>query len=166
MARPHRQKFKNIREFSIALDLDRIAFTHDLILSEQKKITSILFTSLVFNTPVDQGEARGGWMLGIALPIDGNPQRLSPDGTSVIGQELSKLVQLVSPSKIFITNNVPYITVLDQGEFVPPDPGPSGDLRPGKEGAIRVTGGYSTQAPEGIVDPAIKELLELLVTAV
>lgn len=51
-----------------------------------------------------------------------------------------------TPSGFKVTGDYPYSGVIDRGEY------PS----PPKEGTGKTRGGYSTQAPKGIIDPTIK----------
>jgi hypothetical protein len=53
---------------------------------------------------------------------------------------------------IWISNNVPYIGVLEYGLFEPPNPGVN------RDGDVKVSGGYSVQAPEGMVMVTLAEL--------
>jgi hypothetical protein len=61
----------------------------------------------------------------------------------------------------YVSNPVPYVQILDAGLFEPPDPGPSNDPRPTRAGRILVQGGYSTQAPQGMVAVTLLELAQI-----
>lgn len=60
---------------------------------------------------------------------------------------------------IIIQNNSVVAQIIEFGLFDPPDPGPS--KQRGYEGMIRVEGGYSTQAPQGVVYVVQAELNEI-----
>lgn len=95
-------------------------------------------------TPVDTGEARKGWHFDTTITKEA---RQSEDQL----QQLAKVVDESDPgADLYLQNFVPQIDILDQGLFVPPDPGPSKDPRPGRKGRVLVQGGYSVQAPTGI----------------
>ena len=60
---------------------------------------------------------------------------------------------------VYISNNVDHIEVLEDGLYQPPDPGPSKDRRKGRHGEILVRGGFSVQAPQGMVKVTIQEIM-------
>jgi hypothetical protein len=138
--------------------------TEDQVVVVQKKLTLDLFAGVIKRTPVDTGVARGGWQIGISTPATGvgsKEQGVMGDfsgPTYTMG--LSKLAGLGPFAIVYITNAVSYVAVLDQGLFDPANPGPSKDPRPGRHGRVLVSGGYSIQAPAGMVDVTITSLLE------
>lgn len=162
-------------------DLKEIAaeLTDEQVVMVQKQLTFSLLSGFIMRTPVDEGNARGGWMVGINLPP--SPNALGVSDTGEIGDPngptlsagLSALSSLGPYQVVYITNNVPYILVLDQGEFDPPDPSEDEESRRrrassrsdarraeaksryGHEGATFVERGFSKQAPAGIVDATI-----------
>lgn len=91
---------------------------------------------------------------------------------------ISALSQLSPFQVVFITNNVGYIIVLDQGMFDPKDPSEDEKSRKrrasrrsdarrkdaksayGNEGSSFVASGYSKQSPVGMVDVTIASLRE------
>jgi hypothetical protein len=111
----------------------------------------------VLATPVDTGDARKGWQVTVgSIP---SADELTDDpvaaGTATIEQ--------AQPfSVIWITNNRPYIEILENGGFVPPDPGPSKDPRPDRKGRVLVRGGYSIQAPRGMLGIALERVRAIL----
>ena len=112
---------------------------------------------IVFRTPVDDGPARGGWMVSIGSPATG-PGIADPGGGSTV-QRGSILIAGAPPFQtIHITNNQDHILILEEGGFVPPDPGPSKDPREGRKGRILVSGGYSVQAPRGMAAITVEEI--------
>jgi len=71
--------------------------------------------SVVLGTPVDTGRARGNW-----IPSIGSPQRgiRSPDknGASTIARARQVIPQYkINGNGIFITNNISYILLLENG---------------------------------------------------
>lgn len=126
------------------------------VVTAQKKISFDIFAGVIQMTPVDEGIARNGWQVGINEYPDGS----SSEGNLAAGT--AKINEVGLESVIFITNSVPYILVLDQGGFDPPDPGPSKDPRPGRKGRILVENGYSVQAPNGMVDATLSRIASSL----
>jgi len=125
---------------------------------------------IVRRTPVDTGRARGNWQVSLGEPAIGEvpfaygPIDSKASGTIEKGKIVINTVGLGGgtgqlPPIVWITNNVPYILVLEEGGFVPSDPGPSKDPRKGREGRVLVSGGYSVQAPNGMVAVTLQELL-------
>jgi hypothetical protein len=114
------------------------------VLTFQKKIALDVFSGVVLMTPVDTGRARGGWQIGINTRVtaEGNADK---SGGSTIRTGSARIGLLSDYGTIFITNNVPYITTLDQGLFVPPD-------------SNKVVDGYSKQAPAGMVDVTLNRI--------
>ncbi|MGH1376688.1 MAG: hypothetical protein ACRBCK_10100 [Alphaproteobacteria bacterium] len=71
-----------------------------------KKVALIVDRHLVFNTPVDRGRARLGWM----HTLDTIP---TSEGE---GEDLSTVLSAYKiHNTIYITNNVPYIKPLNEG---------------------------------------------------
>ena len=62
-----------------------------------------LFEKIVRRTPVDTGRARGNWMAGINRPSSDSPGYESVVARARLGDSL------------FLTNNLPYIGVLENG---------------------------------------------------
>jgi hypothetical protein len=87
--------------------------------------------TIIKATPVDEGRARNNWFL-----TDGMPSGLSGRGASVSGSGSDASLMTMPPDvlnkKIYFTNNLPYIGVLEYGGYPSP-------------GTDKTTGGYSTQ---------------------
>lgn len=136
----------------------------------QRKIALDLLRGCVMKTPVDTGRARGNWQITIsgAPPTAELGQSASAGGSKDKGggHTVSKGGKKINAAKpygiIWLTNNVPYIGVLEFGGFVPGDPGPSKDPRKGRKGRVLVKGGYSVQAPRGMVRLTLNEITRSL----
>lgn len=113
---------------------------------------------IVQKTPVDEGRTRGNWQSTIGAPATG---QLPLRSEAEVLAEGARVASEIAPFGVsYITNNVDHILVLELGEFDPPDPGPSKDPRPGRKGRELVKGGYSVQAPRGMVAVTVEELAE------
>ena len=119
----------------------------------QTKIALAGLRGVVKKTPVDKRFARGGWQVSVGIPPIANVTSSSP-----IGDGATKILNAVPFSTIYIGNNVSYITVLEYGGFIPKDPGPSKDKRKDRIGKVLVKGGFSVQAPQGMVSVTLQEL--------
>ena len=126
-----------------------------------------MMRGLTQKTPVDTGRARGGWFLSLGDEPDDVGASQAADKAEGQGRRASNVGQAAKTlnsirrrnfTTVWITNNVGYIPKLEFGLFDPPNPGPSKDPRRGRKGRILVQGGFSTQAPEGMVRVTFEEL--------
>lgn len=140
----------NAREF--ILELGKLAETlpAETVLVVHRKLHLDALGSIVRLTPVDLGTARGNWQ-----STEGAPSSAQIDGVrsveAVQSEGLAVTSKLAPYSSTYISNSLDYIEVLEDGGFVPKDPGPSEDPRPDRTGRVLVKGGYSVQAPQGMV---------------
>lgn len=85
--------------------------------SIRKAIIIELFSSVVLDTPVDTGRARGNWIYTLAIPDLNNADKsVDPSGSHAI----DRINRLASgeDSTNHLTNNVPYILNLENGSSV------------------------------------------------
>lgn len=148
----------NLKQFQAELVIATRRLTEDELVLFHKKIVLEALARIVQKTPVDTGHARLNWQVTIGVPTG---TELPGTGSPNISETLAALAGLGPFQVVFIANPVPYIDVLESGGFRPKDPGPSKDPRPGRLGRILVRGGYSTQAPRGMVAVTIQELLAI-----
>lgn len=102
-----------------------------------KIITLDARSNLTEDTPRDTGWARNNWVPSIGSPYEGGGGVTSPEPSDVAaarsagdrGQALVLATYTLGRGKVFVSNNVPYIT--------------------------RLNNGSSTQAPSGFVQAAI-----------
>lgn len=119
-------------------DLDEFAESIG-IKTEQviKKIALQIFNGVVLKTPVDTGRARASWVIGIERPVNSpalsESQEFGPqEAVSFAFQELAELNEIGPDSTVFISNSLPYIETLENGN--------------------------SKQAPEGMVAVTLAEV--------
>ena len=115
-------------------------------------LTLDLFGRVVLRTPVDKGPLRNNWQLTLGSPATGIV------GAGGGGDATSSVSAYTLGQDIWLTNNLPYAPVWEFGLFEPPDPGPSSDPRPGRKGEVLVAGGYSLQAPQGMLAVSVQEI--------
>jgi len=125
----------------------------------QRKIVFDTLAGVVEKTPVDRGHARANWQVSIGAPITSVIDAVDKDGTSTVSLGNGVAANIPPFDIVWLTNNVPYIEVLENGTFEPPDPGPTKDKRESRHGKIVVAGGFSVQAPEGMVKVTLAEIL-------
>ena len=99
--------------------------------------------NIVQETPADKGRARNNWFLSVTAPSSKTTTSASIGGGSSLSQA-SKMPKRVLGKKIFFTNNLPYIRVLEYGGF--PNPVKKGSYikKSGKYEKLS-KGGYSRQ---------------------
>lgn len=94
--------------------------TEDLVRRAATNITG----ELISNTPVDTGWARANWVPSLGTPFTGNsePQSRRPRASQVAqaaarqSTGLSEvLAYTLAVDRVFISNNVPYIQLLNDG---------------------------------------------------
>jgi hypothetical protein len=107
-----------------------------------RKIALELFRRVILKTPVDKGGARSNWQASL-----GSPETGTVDATDTqVGPTFRKVVSATKGfdvgDTIYLANNLPYIRKLEEGGY--PD-GP------------KTTGGFSRQAPQGMVALTVQE---------
>jgi hypothetical protein len=92
-------------------------------------------------TPVDSGRARNNWFssLNTAPPKSSRPANIS--GNDSIVESTNKLLAMKLGNVFHFFNYLPYINVLEFGRYPNPPKGGEGKTK----------GGYSKQAPRGMV---------------
>ena len=114
-------------------------------------LRGVYFTGLfniVKGTPVDEGRARNNWFLSIGAPSSSTTTSKAK-GLGAIRQ-LQQMPKRVLNNKIFYTNNLPYIGVLEYGGYPDPVKRGSWDVKD-KKFIKKSSGKFSTQAPDGWV---------------
>ena len=112
--------------------------------------------NIVQETPADTGRARNNWFLSVSTPSNKTTTSESVGGGASLIQT-SKMPKNVLGKKIFFTNNLPYIGVLEYGGF--PNPVKKGSYDKKKKKYIKLSkGGYSLQAPKGWVRAALMRM--------
>ena len=140
----------------------------DLALEYFKKIAMELYKGVTQKTPVDTGHLRGNWQVFANSPKTNTVSRKIkvnglPEAKTINSLTASKFTGL---QKIFIANNLPYASVIEEGKY-PSSPKKGSYLKAGqtKHGATGAgwfkfsMGGYSKQAPNGMARITIKEIL-------
>ncbi len=165
----------NIREFSRKV----AAFTGQIVPRRAQLLVRMvglqIARGVVLKTPVDTGAARGRWQASVGnIATSATPS--DPVGDSTIKRMDSVGANAPPYPVIYYANNVPYIMTLERGGYVPLDPidSPEANARraarrndrqqrrarqvAGHPGAPMVRGGYSKQAPRGMVDVTLNEV--------
>ncbi len=141
---------------------------------------------VILRTPVETGRLRGAWIMSIGSDPSTAPTTITT-GRDVIAAARSVAQSAATPYSLYVFgNNVVYAEVVDQGGFVPANPenSPKANARRaaqrssnakrraraidaaargiGRRGADAgvplVSGGYSLQAPRGMVTISLEEV--------
>jgi hypothetical protein len=80
-----------------------------------RNLSIMLFTGILYGTPVDTGAARGGWYTSKNFPIMGGTGRLSPDGRLVTDEIKTVCMSAKFNEILFFVNTVEYIVPLEYG---------------------------------------------------
>jgi hypothetical protein len=98
---------------------------------------------IVERTPVDTGRARGNWNFSIGTVDGSTTEHTDKTGTTTISKIRSGTKAAKFGDTMYIVNGLPYIHKLEHGGY---GPGP------------KTVGGFSTQAPAGMVRVVAAEL--------
>lgn len=95
-----------------SIDIGKIAQKMGATVDQTARaITLEAFTSVIENTRVDTGRAKGNWQTTTGQPALGTIDRLDPNGTAAISEAASN----IKPASLnIISNNLPYIEKLEE----------------------------------------------------
>lgn len=103
---------------------------------DRKAITIKLFNSVIQDTPVDTGRARGNWQCSQNTPAVNEIDRQDKNGSLAQNEVIDSVLSSQPDSTVYLTNNLPY--------------------------AQRLEFGYSGQAPEGMVRKNMARIQQIL----
>lgn len=94
---------------SLTLDLSRFVDKTLARLNRVKRAVALeLFTSIVYDTPVDTGRLRGNWQISIGSPLVGTIDRLDPNGEQVAREIAAMVGESKLEDVLILRNNLPY----------------------------------------------------------
>jgi hypothetical protein len=104
-----------MKGFSFTEDLKKFAANADPGIVV-RKVAMEVFTGVILMTPVKSGRARGNWQTSITTPIE------EEIDTKDQNRGLNELADIVNKQQgdesIFLSNNLPYIEVLENGSSI------------------------------------------------
>jgi hypothetical protein len=74
-----------------------------------------ILEGVVFRTPVRSGRARANWQVGLERPPEGTLDAADRDGQVTVARGAAVIARARPFERIRITNNLPYIGVLEHG---------------------------------------------------
>ena len=108
---------------------------------ESVRVTALkTFTAITFGSPVETGRFRANWFATGSKPSVKSSEGVDKSGNSAVSAMQQVVLGLKDWSVFTYANNLPYSEVIEFGGY----PNPS------KEGN-KTKGGYSKQAPSGVV---------------
>lgn len=152
----------SIRSSSFTADISRFAVKakgrSDTVI---RRIAFDLFSRVIMRTPVDTGRARANWITGVGyLPVstkeatDKGPITSDGKGNSSAKDAMAATLKDFGAGKsIYLANNLPYIGVLEYGGYPNPSNG------------TKTAGGFSLQAPAGMVGVSMAEVERIISAA-
>lgn len=164
----------NLDAFKAKLREVAVKVVPERVSAIQRTLAIKALEGVVLKTPVDRGRLRANWQIG----TDGAPSSslLETDasgGEGTIAREKPKVAAIKPFSVTSLVNNLVYAPIVENGGFVPPDPVDSPEAnalrsklrkafgrRDDNEGKPKVKGGYSIQAPQGMLAVTFEELVQ------
>lgn len=151
----------SLRQFRV--DLRKFAKSLDIKIETVMRRTALgIFSGVVKRTPVDTGTARASWQLSMdkvsddVVTVPKGSKLSSTEATAMARRQLGRLKDVKAYDLIVISNNVPYIEVLEYGGY--PDPPKRGTWdKKKKKYVIKTVRGFSEQAPHGMVSVTLSE---------
>lgn len=148
---------------SFTLDVQK--FADGFIGGSEKAVrgTFISFSSAVVKGwPTDEGRSRGNWYATGQKPSTKyNPSTTDKEGSKTIANIIGTTNSIKDWSRFTLTNNSPYSEVIEFGGY--PNPVKKGTYNKiTKSYEIRSIGGYSKQAPKGVLRVNINRFNQLL----
>lgn len=97
-----------------------------------------LFSAIIVSSPIDEGTFRNNWFVsGVSPSTEVNPTDTAGSDAGAISELTADVKRLKGWDSITFTNNLPYARVIEYGGF--------------KGSGPNITGGFSKQAPAGVV---------------
>lgn len=122
----------DLRSFQLQLDRAFAEKVEGRVTQVTRWVALEALRRVVMKTPVRDGRARGSWQVAVSVRPTGEVDILDKDGGPTIAEGSREIAQVGPNEVIFIASNLPYIE--------------------------RLEGGYSQQAPQGMVATTIAEL--------
>ena len=110
-------------------------------------------SNVIKGTPTDTGRARNNWFLSVGVPFSLAGRSSKKDGGGS-ERSLTQMPKWVLNKKVYFSNNLPYIGILEYGGY--PSPVKIGSyIKRSKSFEIVSVNGFSKQAPNGWVRAAL-----------
>jgi len=123
---------------SFSLDVSKfVAKANKNVEKVVRSVSIKLFSAIIKESPVKSGRFRANWQTTGTNPATGLIAGTDPTGGATINSATTFITNAPTARQFTLTNNLPYAAVIEYGGY--PGDGPN------------TTGGYSKQAPQGVV---------------
>lgn len=113
-----------------------------------RQVTIKLYSAIILASPVDTGRFRMNWQATTDTPATGVIIGNDPSGSRAINAATNFVTNSAQWDEFRFTNNLPYAEVIEFGGY--PGDGPN------------TTGGFSKQAPQGVVRVTVTRFQRLI----
>lgn len=117
-----------------------------------KAVTLETFSRVILRTPVDTGRARANWIASWDSWTPITNIATDPSGAAAIKEAEVKILRAPVGGVMYLTNSLPYAATLEYGGYPNPPKGGKG----------KTEGGFSRQAPQGMVRVTVEEVEGIL----
>ena len=107
-----------------------------------RKVMLEIIRKIIFKTPVDEGRLRANWQLAIGNVPEGTLELDDKNGTATVAKAVANSLGYRLGDTIYLANNLPYVRTVEEGGY--------------KDGP-KTVGGFSLQAPAGMVGLTLQE---------
>lgn len=126
-----------------------------------RSVTFRLFSAVIKGSPVDEGGFRQNWQASGAIPATGIIAGVDKTGAAAISRMGEFVLKTPQWQEMTLTNNSPQSFTIEYGGY--PNPVKRGTWnKQTKSYEIRSVGGYSKQAPQGVVRVNVLRFQQLL----
>ncbi len=134
---------------SFSLDVSKFAEKAKMSTAKAVRKTAIgLYSAIITESPVDTGRFRANWMVSGRQPDTTTTFELDKSGSKTIDKMTNFILSASDYGMFTLSNNLPYAHVIEYGGY--PGDGPN------------TVGGFSKQAPQGVVRVNIARFEQLL----
>lgn len=134
-------RISGLPEAKQALQLKADRFYQALVLDTLRRI--------VLRSPVDTGRFRGNWRLSVSAPDTTTTTATDPTGAGLLARGRAFVQRLRLRDDAIIANSLPYAATIEYGGYPNPSKG------------TKTVGGFSRQAPQGVVGVTVAEVQPL-----
>jgi hypothetical protein len=117
-----------------------------------------VFSDVVIRSPVDTGRFRANWNFSYNVIDAKISDSVDVTGEGKLAEIQAALLKFKLGDVAYLANSLPYAMVLEYGLY--PDPVLRGSFVKGEGMVIKSAGGYSKQAPHGMVRVAAREFAQ------